>query len=70
MSASLLCVIHGATIKNTLFEYDDDANTFHAFNPTQAFLHLKKLLLLTRCGAQDNMLAIILLRNGYLKNKY
>ena len=67
LDASLLCVIHGATIKNILFEYGDDTNTFHAFNPTQAFLHFKKILLLTRCGVRDNMLPIILLHNGYLK---
>jgi len=30
----LLCAIH-ATVENTLFE-DGDANTFRAFNPTQA----------------------------------
>ena len=42
MGAALLCAIDGATIENTLFEDDDDANTFHAFNPTQAFLHLIK----------------------------
>ncbi|KAM0070952.1 Photosystem II D2 protein [Helianthus debilis subsp. tardiflorus] len=32
----LLCAIHGATIENTLFEDGDGANTFRAFNPTQA----------------------------------
>jgi len=37
LGATLLCVIHGATVENTLFEDDDGANTFHAFNPTQAF---------------------------------
>jgi photosystem II P680 reaction center D2 protein len=31
-----LCVIHGATVENTLFEDGDGANTFRAFNPTQA----------------------------------
>ncbi len=31
----LLCVIHGATVENTLFEDGDGANTFCAFNPTQ-----------------------------------
>jgi hypothetical protein len=35
LRAALLCAIDGATIENTLF--DDDANTFHTFNPTQAF---------------------------------
>jgi hypothetical protein len=28
--------------KNTLFEDGDSTNTFHAFNLTQVFLHLKK----------------------------
>jgi photosystem II P680 reaction center D2 protein len=28
--------IHGATVENTLFEDGDGANTFRAFNPTQA----------------------------------
>jgi photosystem II P680 reaction center D2 protein len=32
----LLCVIHGATVENTLFEDGDGANTFRDFNPTQA----------------------------------
>jgi len=30
------CVIHGATVENTLFEDGDASNTFRAFNPTQA----------------------------------
>ncbi|KAK5842656.1 hypothetical protein PVK06_005037 [Gossypium arboreum] len=36
LSATLLCSIHGAIVENTLFEDGDCANTFHAFNPTQA----------------------------------
>jgi photosystem II P680 reaction center D2 protein len=36
LSVALLCAIHGATMENTLFEDGDGANTFHAFNPTQA----------------------------------
>jgi photosystem II P680 reaction center D2 protein len=36
LGASLLCAIHGATMENTLFEDGDGANTFRAFNPTQA----------------------------------
>ncbi|KAK4707324.1 hypothetical protein R3W88_033098 [Solanum pinnatisectum] len=36
LGAALLCAIHGATIENTLFEDGDGANTFRAFNPTQA----------------------------------
>jgi photosystem II P680 reaction center D2 protein len=39
LSAALLCAIHGTTVKNILFENDDNANTFHAFNLTQAFIH-------------------------------
>ena len=35
LGVALLCAIHGATVENTLFE-DGDANTFRAFNPTQA----------------------------------
>ena len=34
--AALLCAIHGATVENTLFEDGDGANTFRAFNLTQA----------------------------------
>nr|YP_009555708.1 photosystem II subunit D2 [Selaginella kraussiana]AZU95825.1 photosystem II subunit D2 [Selaginella kraussiana] len=34
--AALPCAIHGATVENTLFEDGDGANTFRAFNPTQA----------------------------------
>jgi len=37
--------IHGAIVENTLFEDGDGANTFRAFNPTQAFLHLKKIVI-------------------------
>nr|GEV85642.1 photosystem II D2, plastidic [Tanacetum cinerariifolium] len=36
LGAALLCAIHGATVENTLFEDDDSANTFCAFNSTQA----------------------------------
>ena len=35
LGAAHLCAIHGATVKDTLFEDGDGANTFHAFNPTQ-----------------------------------
>nr|YP_010044976.1 photosystem II protein D2 [Blidingia minima]QPF96241.1 photosystem II protein D2 [Blidingia minima] len=36
LGAALLCAIHGATVENTIFEDGDGANTFRAFNPTQA----------------------------------
>lgn len=36
LGAALLCAIHRATVENTLFEDRDRANTFRAFNPTQA----------------------------------
>uniref|UniRef100_A0A3Q7I0V9 Photosystem II D2 protein n=1 Tax=Solanum lycopersicum TaxID=4081 RepID=A0A3Q7I0V9_SOLLC len=36
LGVALLCAIHGATVQNTLFENSDGANTFRAFNPTQA----------------------------------
>ena len=36
LGGALLCAIHGATVENTLFEDGDGANTFRAFNPTQA----------------------------------
>ncbi|KAL3506769.1 hypothetical protein ACH5RR_032151 [Cinchona calisaya] len=36
LGAALQCAIHGATVENTLFEDGDGANTFCAFNPTQA----------------------------------
>ncbi|XLR40608.1 hypothetical protein S83_025268 [Arachis hypogaea] len=36
LGVALLCAIHGATVENTLFEDGDGANTFRAFNPTQA----------------------------------
>jgi hypothetical protein len=70
LGAALLCAIHGVTVENILFEDYDGANTFRAFNSTQIFLHLKKKLLLTRCGARANMLVIILLRNIYFKKIY
>jgi len=65
LGTALLFAIHGATVENILFDDGDGANTFHVFNLTQAFLHLRKKMLLTCCGARANMLAIILLRNGY-----
>jgi hypothetical protein len=46
LGAAPLCTIHGGTIENTLFEDGDRANTFHAFNPTQVFLHLKKKIVI------------------------
>jgi len=61
----LLCAIRSVIAKNNLFEYGDGANTFHVFNPIQAFLHLKKKLLLTRYKTRTNMLVIILLHNDY-----
>ncbi|MTJ43076.1 photosynthetic reaction center family protein, partial [Dolichospermum flos-aquae] len=36
LGGALLCAIHGATVENTLFEDGEGANTFRAFNPTQA----------------------------------
>ncbi|KAK3416117.1 hypothetical protein EUGRSUZ_H01947 [Eucalyptus grandis] len=36
LGATLLCAIHGATVESTLSEDGDGANTFRAFNPTQA----------------------------------
>ncbi|XP_038889216.1 photosystem II D2 protein-like [Benincasa hispida] len=36
LGAALLWRFHGATVENTLFEDGDGANTFRAFNPTQA----------------------------------
>jgi nitrous oxide reductase len=66
LDASMLCVIHDATVKNTLFEDSDGAYTFRAFNPSQTFLHLKFFSLLTHCEMRANMLVIILLHNGYL----
>ena len=36
LGGALLCAIHGATVENTLFEDSDQANTFRAFEPTQA----------------------------------
>jgi hypothetical protein len=61
--AALLCAIHGASIENTLFEDGGSANTFCVFNPTRTFLHLKKILFLTRCRGPANILVIILLCN-------
>jgi hypothetical protein len=45
LSATLLCAFLGATVENTLFEDGDDANTFRAFNLTQIFLHVKKIVI-------------------------
>jgi hypothetical protein len=38
LGVALLCAINDTTIKNTLFEDGDSANTFLAINPTQTFL--------------------------------
>ena len=65
LGVALLCAIHGATVENIFFKDGDGLITFCSFNSTQAFLHLKKKLLLTRYGAQANKLAIILLHQGY-----
>jgi hypothetical protein len=70
LGATLLCAIHGATVENILFEDGDGANTFRAFNLTQAFLHLKKKNLLTQYRAHANMLIIILLCSGYFFKIY
>jgi hypothetical protein len=63
LGAAPLCFIHGAIAKNILFEDGDGAHTFHVFNSTQVFLHLKNKMLLTCCGAQVHILVIILLRS-------
>jgi photosystem II P680 reaction center D2 protein len=36
LGGALLCAIHGATVENTLFKDGENANTFRAFEPTQA----------------------------------
>jgi photosystem II P680 reaction center D2 protein len=45
LGAALLCIIHDANVENTLFEDGDGVNTFCTFNPTQAFLYLKKIVI-------------------------
>ena len=65
-SATLKCDINDATVQSTLFEDSDSTNILCAFNSTQLFLNFLKKLLLTRYRAQTKMLAIILLRNGYM----
>jgi DNA/RNA endonuclease YhcR with UshA esterase domain len=67
LGAILLRTIHGATVENTLFEDGDGANTFRAFNSTQAFFNLKTkiFLLAVERRTQANMLSVILLCNGY-----
>jgi hypothetical protein len=62
--AALLCAIDGATIESTLFKDGDYANTLHVLTQLKYFYILKKLLLI-HCGARANILAIILLHNGY-----
>ena len=52
MDVALLYVINGATIENTLFEDDDGANRFRAFNPTQALLYLIFSIDLLRSAGQ------------------
>lgn len=32
LGTAMLCAIHGATVKHTLFEDGDGASTFRAFN--------------------------------------
>nr|QQY84759.1 D2 reaction center protein of photosystem II [Chaetophora lobata] len=59
LGAALLCAIHGATVENTLFEDGDGANTFRAFNPTQAeetYSMVIKLPLYTRMYIEKSCL--------------
>jgi hypothetical protein len=43
----------GASVENTLFEDGNGANTFHAFNPTQTFLNLKKKIVIDPLWSVD-----------------
>lgn len=52
LGAALLCAIHGATVENTLFEDGDGANTFRAFNPTQAE-EVRVCMVLTMLGGAN-----------------
>jgi hypothetical protein len=45
LGVALLYAIHGATAENILFEDGYGVNTFRVFNPTQTFLHLKKIVI-------------------------
>ena len=53
MNAALLCIIDGSIVENTLFEDGNGANTFHAFNPTQTFLNLKKKIVIDPLWSVD-----------------
>jgi len=70
LGTPLLCTIYDATVENTLFKDGEGVNILCAFNPTQAFLHLKNNLLLIRYRAPTNMLIIILLCSGYFLKIY
>ena len=61
LSFTLLCAINGATVESTLFEDNDGANTFCTFNPTQAFLNLKKKIVIDplRSAGQNASYSII-----------
>ena len=59
-----------APIENTLFEDGDGTNTFRASNPTQEFLYFEKQLLFICYRVLANMLAVILLYNGYFWNSF
>jgi hypothetical protein len=43
----------GASVENTLFEDGNGANTFHAFNPNQTFLNLKKKIVIDPLWSVD-----------------
>jgi hypothetical protein len=61
LDVALLYAIHSATIKNILFENNDIANIFRAFNSTHAFIHLKKIVIdpLRSAGQYANYYIII-----------
>jgi hypothetical protein len=40
LDVALLCIVHGATIKNNLFEDGDGKNTLCVFNPTHNFFKI------------------------------
>jgi len=65
LGVALLYAIHSATIKKIFYLKIVILQIYFVLLTQLMYLYILKKLLLTRCGAQANMLTIILLYNDY-----
>jgi photosystem II P680 reaction center D2 protein len=70
LGAALLCAIHGATVENTLFEDGDGANTFRAFNPTQAEETYSMVTFLPLYAVMHNVLSCLNGKFSFKKEQF